>query len=73
MMIMDQLSHTEILYSDGEVICMIIGKMIFIMIIYGEVRVIITMDGITEIQSLIDSDHVQLIIMSLVKKSGMIC
>ena len=44
-----------------------------IMMDYGEEVETMIMDGITEIKSLIDSDHAQHDIMFLVKKNGMIC
>ena len=52
---------------------MMYGMIVPIMMDYGEEVEIMIMDGITEIQSLIDSDHVHHDIMFLVKKNGMIC
>ena len=52
---------------------MMYGVVMGTMMDYGEEVEIMIMDGITEIQSLIDSDHVRYDIMFLVKKNGMIC
>ena len=59
---------------EARLLCevLIIGHEISIMIDYGEEVEIMTMDGIIEIQGLIDSDHVQHDIMFLAKKNGMI-
>ena len=70
---MVQLIHTIILYSDGELVCMITGiQIVTIMIIYGEERMIqkeIIDEQMKQIQQ-IDNDRVQLIIMCLVHENG---
>ena len=73
MMIMDQLIHTIILYSDGEAVCKIIGRMIYITVIYGDEQEMLITNGIAEMIGQRGSDHVQHDIMFLVKKNGMIC
>ena len=52
---------------------MMYGVVMGTMMDYGEEVEIMIMDGITEIQSLIDSDHAHHDIMFLAKKNGMIC
>ena len=69
---MVQLIHIIILYSDGEAVCKIIGRVIIIMIIYGEGELIhcqIIGGEIGIIQEK-DNDHVQSDIMFLVHENG---